>query len=209
MGSDGIEPPSRRLQRHVSTSFTNFPPAEAKRIELLTVYFTRRRFQDAFLVRAGQPPCLARTEGVEPSLFGFVDRCVHPVTPRSQRRRAVDSFAKRLLRRNHNCSSICLANSADRLIDLLSIMLSIKPLVGRAGIEPAMRSRRFYRPLPTPIGEPTYVEFGSADGTCSLLPGGYPLITRLKDVPLDHFASAPCMPCKLKKLLIHTQELNL
>ncbi len=28
-----------------------------------------------------------------------------------------------------------------------------------------------------------------------------PLITRLKDVPLDHFASAPGMPCKLKKLL--------
>lgn len=27
--------------------------------------------------------------------------------------------------------------------------------MGRAGIEPAMRSRRFYRPLPTPIGEPT------------------------------------------------------
>ena len=112
------EPPSRRLQRHVSTSFTNFPQAEAKRIELLTVYFTRRRFQDAFLVRAGQPPYLARTEGVEPSLFGFVDRCVHPVTPRSQRRRAVDS--------NHNCSSICLANSADHLIDLLSI-------IGRSG----------------------------------------------------------------------------
>ena len=33
---------------------------------------------------------------------------------------------------NHNCSSICLANSADRLIDLLSI-----DLVGRAGVAPA------------------------------------------------------------------------
>lgn len=41
------------------------------------------------------------------------------------------------------------------------------------------------------------------------VPGGYPLITHLKDVSLGHFASAPCMPCKLKKLLIHTQELNL
>ncbi len=45
--------------------------AEAKRIERLTVYFIRRRFQDAFLVRAGQPPCLARTEGIEPSLYGY------------------------------------------------------------------------------------------------------------------------------------------
>jgi hypothetical protein len=39
-------------------------------------------------------------------------------------RRAVDS--------NHNCSSLCLANSVDRLIDLLSI-----DLVGRAGVAPA------------------------------------------------------------------------
>ena len=27
--------------------------------------------------------------------------------------------------------------------------------MGRAGIEPATQTRRFYRPLPTPIGEPT------------------------------------------------------
>ena len=122
----------------------------------------------------------------------------------------MESFAERLRRRNHNCSSICLANSAEALARrsrspdrfTLHNVLSIKPLVGRAGIEPTTRSRRFYRPLPTPIGEPTYVELGSADGTCwRSLPKAYPLITRLKDVPLDHFASAPCMPCKLKKLL--------
>ena len=28
--------------------------------------------------------------------------------------------------------------------------------MGRAGIEPATQTRRFYRPLPTPIGEPTH-----------------------------------------------------
>ncbi len=29
--------------------------------------------------------------------------------------------------------------------------------MGRAGIEPATQTRRFYRPLPTPIGEPTHI----------------------------------------------------
>jgi hypothetical protein len=44
---------------------------------------------------------------------------------------------------NHNCSSICLANSADRLIGLLSM------LVVQTGLEPASHTleRRAARPL--------------------------------------------------------------
>lgn len=52
----GIEPASPGLQPGAKPSSATFPQTEAKRIELLTVYFTRRRFQDAFLVHAGQPP---------------------------------------------------------------------------------------------------------------------------------------------------------
>ncbi len=134
---------------------------------------------------------MARTERIELSLFGFVDRCVIQLHHVLTRRRAVDS--------NHNYSSICLANSADRLTGLLS-------MIGRSGRSRTCNARSgcLYRQLPTLIGEPTYVRFGSADGTCSSLPEGYPLVTRLKDVPLDHFASAPSFEistmCKFEKL---------
>lgn len=57
------------------------------------------------------------------------------VTPRSQRRRAVDS--------NHNGASICLANSANGLIGLLSMIEAVP-----TGVEPAsidLKDRRLYR----------------------------------------------------------------
>lgn len=60
----GIEPASSELQSDARTNSATFPKdllTEAKRIELLTG-FNRRRFRDAFLVHAGQPPGLARTD---------------------------------------------------------------------------------------------------------------------------------------------------
>ena len=81
---------------------------------------------------------LARTEGLEPSLFGFVDRDVHPVTLRSQ--------SGEQWTRTTSVNSICLANSAHRLTGLLSIVHHsnvhrskvYRSKVGREGLEPPM-----------------------------------------------------------------------
>ncbi len=90
-------------------------------------------------------------------------------------------------------------------------MLSIKPLVGRAGIEPATRSRRFYRPLPTPIGEPTYDLF-------LLLKDEQDLAVQTGLEPVNHTlerrAARPLRFCtmnavQVEKAVVHTQDLNL
>lgn len=113
------ELPSRRLclsdrlrqQRHASTSFTNFPQAESRGIEPLAQglpwfsFCSCRPFSGALHNWRERKELNLHSMATPRYANGFVDRCVHPVTPRSQRRRAVES--------NHNCSSICLANSAE------------------------------------------------------------------------------------------------
>lgn len=64
--------------------------------------------------------------------------------------------------------------------------------VGRAGIEPATNKGRFYRALPTPIGEPTQ-NF--------IVPTGFePAIPRLKAWWLNHLPTAPYLRSRTQGL---------
>jgi hypothetical protein len=73
----------------------------------------------------------ARIEGVEPSLFGFVDQCV------IQLHHILKAESSGL--EPQAVSSICLANSADRPIGLLSLKFDecYSPM-GQVGFEPTM-----------------------------------------------------------------------
>ncbi len=77
----GLEPTASRLTAACSAiealGQCASPPGRFRSDDLL--------FFKQALLPTELPGGKARTEGLEPPLFGFVDRCVHPVTPRSHK----------------------------------------------------------------------------------------------------------------------------